>query len=201
MSALPESFRPGPVTISPEDYLAAERSAGERHEYYAGEVYAMAGGTRNHSRIILNLGGEIRQGLKGSPCEAFSNETKVRSQFFSNEQVLYSYPDLSVVYGDAEFADDKEDVLLNPVAIFEELSPTTEAYNRGSKFRAYRTIPTLQEYVLVDQSKPPVEIYRREPSGWLLTTYEGLDTTAKFTSFGLTLPLAEIYDRVDWTIE
>ena len=194
MSALPDSFGFTPTRVTPDAYLAQEREATEKHEYYFGEVYAMAGGTPNHSRVIVNLNREVSLALKGSPCEAFSSETKVRS----GDLGLYSYPDLTVVCGKAEFSDDKGDVLLNPIAIFEVLSPTTEAFDRGNKFRAYRTIPSLQEYILVDQTKPLVEVYRREETGWLLTTFEDLNGSAILTATGITLALSEIYDHVEW---
>jgi Uma2 family endonuclease len=126
-----------------EEYLALERASAERHEYLGGEIYAMAGGSPAHGAICTNLVAEIRNQLKGTPCQAFTKDLKVRSgprpPKARSRTGLFSYPDLVIVCGEPQFLDERRDVLTNPAAIIEVLSPTTEARDRGEKFRRYRT--------------------------------------------------------------
>ncbi len=129
-------------TYTIEEYLRLERASEERHEYIDGQIYAMAGESLAHSRICVTLAAEIRAQLKGKPCEALSSNMKVRSgPTIKRDSVagLFSYADLVVVCGRPRFHDEHQDVLINPTAIFEVLSPTTEAFDRGDKFLRYRT--------------------------------------------------------------
>src|SRR5262249_32000266 len=143
--------------VSPAEYLAAERRSETKHEYLRGVVYAMAGASREHNRITLNLGAEIRAQLKGSPFEAFVSDMRVLVEATG----LYTYPDVAVVGGERPFLDAEVDTLLNPNVLIEVLSPSTEAYDRGKKFAHYRRIPSLVEYVLVAQDRPLVERFTR----------------------------------------
>jgi Uma2 family endonuclease len=180
--------------FSPEEYLAFERGTDARHEYLDGHVYAMAGESIEHSRICVNVAGELRARLKGSPCEVLSPNMKV----VTSPSGLFSYPDVVVICGEPRFYDERRDILTNPTVVFEVLSPSTEAYDRGEKFLRYRTqIETLQEYVLVSQHRPLVEHYVRQPDGsWSYFSATGLDEAVDLVSIGCRLPLSEIYDRI-----
>lgn len=184
---------------TPEDYLAFEREAKTRHEFFDGEIYAMAGESLSHSRVCVNLSGEVRNKLKGKPCEALSPNMKVRTSSAS----LFAYPDLTVVCGEPQFHDTKKDVLINPQAIFEVLSPSTETYDRTTKFQKYRLgNSTLTDYFLISQDKPFVEHFMKQADGnWLYRSYSELDETVKIETLDCELSLREIYDRVEFEIE
>jgi Uma2 family endonuclease len=179
------------------EYLRMERDAVEKHEYRDGEVVAMAGGTPPHSLIILNVGGEIRSRLKGSPCRAYESNLRV----FVPRDVRYVYPDLSVICGPVQFdpKDDGRQTAMNPRVIVEVLSPTTEAYDRGEKFRRYLQIPSFEEYVLVSQVVPVIETYRRQADGtWNFRVYQGLEAVARIETLAIDLPLAEAFLGVEF---
>jgi len=186
------SAQPQP-RLTPEQYLAAERSAEFRHEYYNGHIYAMSGGSYRHAQIIGNLAGELRTTLKTRPCSVVSNDLRLRV----SPDGLYTYPDVIVICGDPKFADDQRDTLLNPALIVEVLSPSTEAYDRGFKSAQYRTIESLEEYALVSQAEPRVEVFRRQPGGhWLLSEAVGLEAACHFGSLDCAVALSEIYAKV-----
>jgi Uma2 family endonuclease len=188
------SAQPQP-RLSPEEYLALDRAAEFRNEYYDGYIYAMSGTSRMHVRITTNLSGELYQALKRGPCEVYTVDLRLRV----NPERLYTYPDISVVCGAPKLADDHKDTLLNPTVVVEVLSPSTEAHDRGFKFTHYRHIDSLQEYVLVWQSEPRIEIYRRQAAGdWLLSEISGLDSTCRFGSLGCEVPLSDIYNGVSF---
>jgi Uma2 family endonuclease len=181
---------------TPDEYLTAERESPVRHEYLEGRIYAMAGESLQHSQICVNLAAEIGQQLKGRECQALSPNMKVKT----GDAGLFSYPDLTVVCGRPLFLDTNTDVLLNPTAIFEVLSPSTEAYDRGEKLFRYRNfIETLMDYVLVSQRRALVERYSRQPNGqWLYVSVDGLSSRIQIESIGCTLELSEIYARVEF---
>jgi Uma2 family endonuclease len=159
--------------FTPKEYLSLERFSEIRHEYLDGFVFAMAGESPNHSTICFNLAVVIGSQLKDSPCRGFSPNMKV----CAGEKGLYAYPDLAVVCGEPVFHDEHRDVLVNPTVIFEVLSPSTEAYDRGEKFLRYSTqIETLQDYVLVSQDRPRIEHFSCQPDGsWLRAEVGGAD--------------------------
>ena len=181
---------------TPDEYLAAERESTVRHEYFQGQIITMAGESLQHSQICVNLTGEVRQQLKGRDCQALSPNMKVKT----GDAGLFSYPDLTVVCGKPLFLDNQKDVLLNPTAIFEVLSPGTELYDRGEKFFRYRNfLDSLMDYVLVSQVRAMVERYSRQPNGqWLYSPVDGLSGRIKIESIGCALELAEIYARVEF---
>ncbi len=185
--------------FAPEDYLALEREADTRHEFLDGEVYTMAGENLPHSRICVNLSGEVRQRLKGKRCEALSPNMKVRTSSAS----LFAYPDLTIVCGEPLFHDRKKDVLTNPQVIFEVLSPSTAEYDRTTKFQKYRMgNETLTDYILVSQDKPFVEHFFKQTDGkWLYQSYGAIDDFLKIETIDCELSLREIYDRVELTFE
>ena len=179
------------------EYLRMERDAVEKHEYRDGEVVAMAGGTPPHSLIIMNVGGGMWGRLKSSPCRVYESNLRV----FVPRDVRYVYPDLSVICGPVQFdpKDDGRQTVLNPRVIVEVLSPTTEAYDRGEKFRRYLQIPSFEEYVLVSQVVPVIETYRRQADGaWSFRVYQGLEAVARIETLAIDLPLAEAFLGVEF---
>lgn len=196
-----------PSAYTIEEYLAAERAALERHEYLDGEIYEMAGESLAHGDICINLAGELYNQLRGTPCRALSKDMKVLSgpllKTRRTTKGLFSYPDLVVVCGEPQFHDERRDVLLNPTVIVEVLSPSTEAFDRGEKFRRYRThLASLTDYLLVAQTMPLVEHYRRQDrQRWELISVEGLEDSLSIASIDCTLRLTEVYDRVAFPTE
>jgi Uma2 family endonuclease len=187
------------------EYLAEERTSEERHEFLDGQVYAMAGESLEHGIICINLSGILRTQLLGKFCQVLSKDMKVRSgarpQMTRSAKGLYSYPDLLVVCGEPLFHDRYRDVLLNPQMIIEVLSPSTEAFDRGQKFMRYRTwLPSLTDYILVTQSQPLIEQFTRAASGaWTIgPATSDLMGSLQISSIDCSLPLTEVYDRVQF---
>ena len=180
--------------LTPEDYLAIERSADYKSEYFNGEIFAMAGASRAHNTIAVNTTIQLGNQLKKRPCKLYANDMRVKV----SPTGLYTYPDVVVVCGKEQFEDAHLDTLLNPTLIIEVLSDSTEAYDRGRKFEHYRHLDSLVEYVLIAQHRPHVESYRRQPDHqWLLTECNGLDGTLRLQSIDCELALAEVYDKVE----
>lgn len=185
-----------------EEYLALERASEERHEYLDGQIYAMAGESTQHGDICVNLVRELSSQLRGTPCRVWTKDAKVLSgptiKSYKTTKGLFSYPDLVVVCGELRFLDERQDVLINPNIIIEVLSPTTERYDRGEKFWRYRMhLATLTDYVLVSQTMPLIEHFRRQSDDqWIMSTVGELDSTLRLTSIDCALRLSEIYDRV-----
>lgn len=179
---------------TPEEYLALERQAQCKSEYYAGEIFAMAGASRWHNLIVTNVLRELSLQLKGRPCTTYPSDMRVKV----SPTGLYTYPDITVVCGEARFEDNQQDTLLNPTLIVEVLSESTEAYDRGGKFAHYRKLASLMEYVLITQTKPHIEPYLRQPDNrWLLAEADSLSDTIHLPSIECHLALAEVYDKVD----
>ena len=179
------------------EYLERERQSLEKHEYDNGEILAMAGGSANHSLVAMNFLGELRARLKGQPCRVYESNLRVRIP----RTTLYTYPDGSVICGEIKRdADDPAgETVVNPRVIVEVLSPSTELYDRVTKFSRYQQLDSLEEYVLVAQSSPHVECFwRREGGTWLLTPVYGLDAVARLQSLRIELPLREIYAGVEF---
>jgi Uma2 family endonuclease len=185
--------QPAQVQLSPEEYLAHERSTETKSEYLDGFLVAMGGASEEHILITVNLTRELSLQLRGGPCRLYVADMRVRIA----EGSLYAYPDIVVVCGEREFADDQFDVLLNPTVIIEVLSPSTEAYDRGLKAERYRRRPSLQEYVLVAQDRVSVDRYSRQGDQWLLTGATSPDDVIELPSIGCTLALCDIYDMVE----
>ena len=187
---------------TPEEYLAMERQAIERSQYIDGQIFAMAGESLEHSTLCCNLTSLLVVQLKGKNCRAVSANMKIQSGAMRQGQHsgMFSYADASVVCGEPRFNDQYHDVLLNPSVIFEVLSPSTEAFDRGGKFLRYRThLDTLTDYVLLSTDRYLVEHFQRQADElWLYAGIEGLQANFELTSIGCRLPLAEIYDRVEW---
>src|SRR5579862_826762 len=153
-----------------EQYLAIDRGSEDRHWYLDGEIYAMSGESGEHGDITVNCVVSLGSQLKGKPCRARSKDTKVRSgptlKAGETTRFLFSYPDIVVACGEPKYLDAHTDVILNPTAIVEVLSPSTEAFDRGEKFNRYQTWnPTLTDYLLVSQDSPQVEHFVRQKDG------------------------------------
>lgn len=180
--------------VSPEEYLRLERAAETKSEYYDGVVYAMSGASEPHNLIVAGLLRSLGNRLP-SRCRVYPSDMKVRAF----HPTSYFYPDVTVVCGKSELADDHRDIVLNPVMIFEVLSESTAGYDRGPKFGAYRSIESLQEYVLVAQDAYIVEHFHREADHWIFTPIQGPDASLKLSCVGVELPLSDIYYQVDLT--
>ena len=186
-----------PSVMTPQQYLESERVALEKSEFINGQLVAMSGVLRSHARIAMNLGALLHSALRGTKCEGFTSDLRVAAPKKQN----YFYPDLSVAC-ESEFEDERQDTLINPLVIFEILSKSTESYDRGPKFSKYRQIASLRQYVLVSQSSQTIESYSREGNGlWVLQDVEGPDSQLELKALGITIPLREIYERVEFISE
>ncbi len=187
-----------------EEYLVMERASEEKHEYLDGVIYDMAGEMPPHGRISVNLIVELGVQLKGTSCELFAKDTKVRSgpdpRPIWPPKDMFSYPDIVILCGKGEYHDHYQDVLLNPKVIIEVLSAGTAKYDLTEKFRRYRTwLPTLTDYILVSQFEPAIDHYRKLPSGdWALSPLEGLEAVLRIESIGGAVKLSDVYARVEF---
>ena len=178
-----------------EEYLAREEIAEYKNEYYDGEIFAMAGGTYNHSAICFNVIGEIRQAIRQKDCVGFESNMKLDVSAYN----LFVYPDIMVACGKIEFLKERRDVITNPVLVIEVLSDSTETTDRIKKFAYYQSIPSVREYVLISQNEPKVEVYfKQQEKSWLYTMAEGLDDTIVFRSIEHEFALRDIYHKVEW---
>jgi Uma2 family endonuclease len=187
MSSQPKTY------LTPEEYLALERQAEYKNEYFAGEIYAMVGASRKHNLIAANIIMLLAQQLKGKPCEVYPSNMRVKAPGTDS----YTYPDVVVACGDPEFEDEYVDTLLNPILIVEILSRSTASYDRIKKFGYYRTIESLSEYLLVAQDEYKVEQYTKQADGrWLLSDIRSLEGLVELSSVGCMLALRDVYDKV-----
>ncbi|QTA86234.1 Uma2 family endonuclease [Desulfonema magnum] len=180
--------------ISPEEYFAVEEAAQYKSEYYHGEIFAMTGASFNHNLIAMNLATRLHSALRDSSCFVFASDMKIQA----DEARHYVYPDVSVVCGDIEFLGNRDDIITNPVVIIEVLSESTQSYDRGDKFKAYRKIRSLRDYILVDQYACHVEYFFKNKAGrWELDEFETLEDSFNIRSVDVDLPLETIYYRVE----
>ncbi|MBS1791966.1 MAG: Uma2 family endonuclease [Acidobacteria bacterium] len=179
-----------------DEYLELDKNSEERYEYFDGEVFAMAGGSPNHARAGGNVYALLQQKMRGRKCEAFNSEMKIKVP----AALPYRYPDTSVVCGEPIFEDlNGQLMLVNPILIVEVLSPSTAVYDLNEKFTAYQSIESFQEYLIVSQDRPHVIQHIRQSKGrWLRIDIEGLDAEVALESVNVTLPLSEIYERVEF---
>jgi Uma2 family endonuclease len=179
---------------TPEEYLALERAAPYKSEYLAGEIFAMAGAREEHNTIAANIVRQLGNQFQGRPCRVYVSDMRVRV----SPAGLYTYPDVVAVCGPREFADAHHDTLINPTVIFEILSPSTEAYDRGEKFAQYWRLASLTDYVLVAQDRVRVEHFTRQGDGWFVTAAGTLDDALRLASIDAVLPLAAIYENLEF---
>jgi Uma2 family endonuclease len=182
-------------SMTEAEYLEFERASDTKHEYLDGRIYEMVGASENHNLICIYTSAALISKLRGRPCKVYPSDMRVQVQ----PSGLYTYPDLSVVCGEAQLTDDRFDTLLNPIILVEVLSPSTEAYDRGQKFQHYRQLESLQEYLLIAQDSPRIERFLRQDNGvWVFNDAVGLESSLALTSIDCTLPLAEVYERVNF---
>jgi Uma2 family endonuclease len=183
------------TSLTPEEYLEIERKAERKSEYYQGEMFLLAGGSARHGLIAINLGRELSLELKAEPCTVYSSDVRLRV----SPARFYTYPDIMVVCGEPQYADDQKDTLLNPVIIVEVLSDSTKDYDLGRKFEFYRSLPSLREYLTVAQDGPHIDHWtRQEENRWMLAEVNGLGQAIQLASIDCVLSLAEVYYKVDW---
>lgn len=178
------------LPMTPTEYLAFERSSNEKHEYVNGEIFAMSGGTREHSLLSTSVARELGNALLERPCEVHGSDMKIKTASD------YHYADALVICGAPVFEDQTRDVVLNPKVIVEVLSDSTERYDRGDKFTSYRTLESLQDYVLVSQKSVQVEHFRRLPDGQWLYRALGPGERLALESVGCAIPIDGIYLKV-----
>jgi Uma2 family endonuclease len=191
------SAQPSPhLTI--EKYLAYERASLDKHEYFDGALFALAGASEQHNLISVNVLSGLHSQLRQRPCTVYPSDMRVKVERIS----LYTYPDVTIVCGQTQFEDEHRDTLLNPTVIIEVLSPSTEGYDRGKKFQNYRTIASLVEYMLIAQDAVHVEHYvRQSDRRWLLSEANEVDAVIDLSALGCSLALADIYEKVAFAIE
>jgi Uma2 family endonuclease len=180
---------------SPEEYLEMEVRSEDRHEYRDGEIVLMTGATPNHNRISRNLCTAMTMGLQGRSLEVFVADQRL----WISQARLHTYPDIMVIEGALVLQSGRKDTVVNPTLIVEVLSKSTQAYDRGDKFAAYRTIPGFQEYVLVDQYSRHIEHYVKiSPKKWDFQEYDETDTVVPLKSIDLEVAITYIYDKVEF---
>ena len=184
-----------PQRYSPEEYLEMEVRSEDRHEYRDGEIVLMTGATPNHNRIARNLCTAITMGLQGRSLEVFVADQRL----WISQARLHTYPDIMVIEGALVLQSGRKDTIVNPTLIVEVLSKSTQAYDRGGKFAAYRTILGFQEYVLVDQYSQHIEHYvKTSAKKWDFQEYDETDTAVPLRSIDLEVAIAYIYDKVEF---
>lgn len=197
MSAVPKR------KLTAAEYLAIEKKAEFKSEFFNGEMFplhrdapvGMAGASRPHNRINENLSVEVGSRLKRGSCQSFSRDQRV----LVDRTGLYTYPDLLIVCGEVETAEGDEDTITNPRVVVEVLSPSTERYDRTTKFRHYQQLPSVQEYVLVSQDEAVVERFTRQADGsWALVSFVGLDAVLVLNSVPVQVPLTDVYAGVEF---
>jgi Uma2 family endonuclease len=173
-----------------EEYLQYERSSEQKHEFYNGEVFAMAGAGARHNKIFSNFFIALGIALEGKPCQPYGSDMRIHIP----ENSLFTYPDISIICGDRIPSEEDENTFIRPSVLIEILSPSTQDYDRGGKFKLYRDIPTLKEYILIDSESINIEIFRVNVRlHWELEEYKDLTATLKISSLEVALPLAKIY--------
>lgn len=182
-----------PKKLTPDEYLALERAASERSEYWHGQIYAMSGNTENHDLICSNLSRFVQNRLDGKPCRVFTSSMKVGV----TKKRGFAYPDLTAACGERQFYDKVRDVLMNPTVIFEVLSDSTRGFDQGDKFLEYQRLDSLRHYVLVEQAQRRVVHYERSSEGrWTYEALTGPGTTVNLAALAIELPLDEIYHEI-----
>jgi len=176
-----------------EEYLELEVNSEERHEYINGEIVLMTGGTPEHNQIALNLSGAMNFALKRQPYRVFVTDQRL----WIPRKRIHTYPDVMVVQGELQFEEGRKDTITNPLIIAEVLSLSTKSYDKDDKFAAYRTIPSFQEYLLIDQYNMQVEQYcKTEEKRWTFSEYDAPNEIVSLNSIAFQISLEDIYDKV-----
>lgn len=177
-----------------EEYLEMENAATEKHEYYQGEIFAMSGAKLEHNIVARNLMILLGNKLKGKPCQPFGSDLRIHVE----KNTLFTYPDLSIICGEPESLNNDKMNFLNPTLIIEVASPATRDYDRGAKFKLYRGIPTLKEYILIDPLSISIEaFFINEIGNWELREYSNIDQTLGLPTIQVSVGLKEIYEGTE----
>ncbi len=180
---------------TPEEYLQLEIASETRNEYRNGEIVPMTGGMPNHNEISSILNAILRLSLKGKPFSIFVADQRL----WIPDANLHTYPDIMVVPKPIELQTGRKDTVTNPCFIAEVLSKSTQNYDKSEKFTAYRTIPSFQEYLLINQYRIQVEHYVKTAANqWLLSEYDDPTTTLSMNSFNLQISIADLYENIDF---
>ena len=180
-------------SLTPERYLEIERKADHRSEYLNGGMFAMAGASPNHSRIVMNASVQLWPQLRGGSCEVFATDLRL----FIKAVSVYTYPDIMVTCGPLEYIDEERDIATNPRFVAEVLSDSTKNYDRGERFRFYRTIPSFSEYLLIAQDSIRAEHHQRRSDGsWIFREFIAPDDQIELDSIQCRLGLGALYERV-----
>lgn len=191
MTALPKPI------YNAEEYLALEKTADYRSQFYDGEIFAMAGASRRHNVAAGNLYANLHFQLRNRPCEIYQNDMRVKVS-----RDLYTYPDIVIVCGEPRIEKKHGENLLDPLIIIEVLSPSTEKFDRGEKAQLYRLMPSLEEYVLISQDKMHVEHFvRQKNGGWLLTELSDAGDILELPTIACQVSLSDVYAKIDFSAE
>ena len=183
---------------TPEEYLEFEINSPERHEYINGEIIPMTGGLPNHNRLVLNLASALNFALRQQAYDVFVTDQRL----WIPKQRIHTYPDIMVVEGALQLQAGRKDTITNPLLIVEVLSKSTQTYDQGNKFKFYRTIPSFQEYILIDQYSIHVEqYYKTESNQWIFSEEDGEESILKFNTVPFEIVLGDIYNKVDFDAE
>lgn len=183
---------------TPEEYLELETIADYKSEYIDGQIIPMAGGSTKHNQISLNLSSELNFAFKRQAFYIYMSDVRL----WIPERRIYTYPDVMVIEGEPEYFQNRTDTILNPVAIVEVLSKGTKNYDRESKFEAYRTIPSFQEYLLIDQTRIYVEQFSKTGTKqWSFSEYDESDEAIAFAKVPFQISLADLYNKVQLNAE
>jgi len=177
--------------LTAEEYLQFEKESLHKHEYFKGEIFAMAGAGARHNVIFSNLFIGIGSQLKGRPCKPYGSDLRIHIP----ENTLFTYPDISIICGEIVPSQIDADTAILPTVLIEILSPSTKNYDRGGKFRLYRDIPALKEYILIDTESICIEVFRINSKGhWELEEYRSIENTLTIPTVTVSMPLKEIYE-------
>lgn len=177
--------------FSIEEYLKFEKESIEKHEFFQGEIFAMSGASNRHNVIFSNLFGELAYKLKNKPCKPFGSDMRI----YVAENTLFTYPDISILCGGIVSSPMDEDTATQPTVLIEILSPSTRNYDRGGKFKLYRDIPTLKEYILVDSEAIGIEVFRlNDRDHWELEEYKLPSDLLTIPAVNVSILVSEIYD-------
>jgi Uma2 family endonuclease len=183
-------------TYTAEEYLEAEINSVDRHEFINGEIILMAGGTPDHNEITTNLVFALKLALKGKPYRTFSSDQRLLIPQLNN----YTYPDVMVVAKPIELQPGRTDTITNPLLIAEVLSKSTKAYDRDDKFAAYRSIPSFQEYLLIDQYRVQVQQYSKtDANKWIFSEYSSTGDRLMLTSVQVEIAIADLYENIEFS--
>lgn len=181
----------GKTILTEQEYLQFEKESQQKHEYFEGEIFAMAGASDNHNEIFSNLFVELGIKLKGKACKPYGSDLRIHIP----ENTLYTYPDISIICGGLSSVNDETAIATEPTILIEILSESTQNYDRGAKFKLYRDISTLKEYIMVDSESITIECFRlNENNHWELEEYKTLDDILNIPALALQIPLKDIYE-------